>query len=89
MKKSLGILVVAAIAVATAWNFNQGKNEVEASDLTLDNLEAIAQGRGIFPACQKTELTSGTKKTIPFCVNGQCKQVEQIPYKLDVNYCSN
>lgn len=74
MKKSLGILVVAAIAVATAWNFNQGKNEVEASDLTLDNLEAIAQGRGIFPACQKTELTSGTKKQFLFASMGNANK---------------
>lgn len=74
MKKSLGILVVAAIAVATAWNFNQGKNEVEASDLTLDNLEAIAQGRGIFPACQKTKLTSGTKKQSLFASMGNANK---------------
>lgn len=89
MKKSLGILVVAAIAATTAWNFNQSKNDAKVSDLTLDNLEAIAQGRGNFPACQKTELYSGKRKKIPFCVNGQCQEVEQIPYKLDVNYCSN
>lgn len=87
MKKSLGILVVAAIAVATAWNFNQGKNEVEASDLTLDNLEAIAQGRGIFPACQKNE-GSRDYGTIPFCVNGSCQQTWTKKGTLDVNYCS-
>lgn len=56
--------------------------------MTLENLDAIAKGRGIFPACQKTELSSGEKRVIPFCVNGQCKQVEQYRYKLDVNYCN-
>lgn len=87
MKKSLGILVVAAIAVATAWNFNQSKNEVEASDLTLDNLEAIAQGRGIFPACQKREGTRSPAQ-IDFCVGSQCKKVYTNRGTLDVNYCS-
>lgn len=89
MKKLLGIVTVAVIVAVSAWNFNQSRNESETSDLTLANLEAIAQGRGIFPVCQKTELSSGVKKTIPFCVNGRCEQVEQIPYKLDVNYCSD
>lgn len=45
-------------------------------------------GDRIFPACQKTEVSSGDRKTIPFCVKGVCKQVEQVPYKLDVNYCN-
>lgn len=88
MKKLVGILLVAVITIITALNINQSENGAKASDLTLDNLEAIAQGRGIFPACQKTEVSSGDRKTIPFCVKGECKQVQQVPYKLDVNYCS-
>lgn len=41
-KKLIGVAVVAAIAVAASWNFNQSKNEVEMSDLTLANVEALA-----------------------------------------------
>jgi hypothetical protein len=48
MKKKhifLSILFV-AIAVAAAWNFAQNKNEVELSDLAMENVEALAQGEG-------------------------------------------
>ncbi|MFV0583320.1 MAG: NVEALA domain-containing protein [Parabacteroides gordonii] len=43
MKKSFGIIVIATIAVAASWNFNNSKNEVNLSDLTLANVEALAQ----------------------------------------------
>lgn len=84
----MGVTLVITIAAAATWNFHRTQNEVAISDLTLDNLNAMATGRGNFPACQKTVMNSGDKATIPFCVNGTCKQVEQYKYKLDVNYCS-
>lgn len=43
MKKLFGIIVIATIAVAASWNFNNSKNEVNLSDLTLANVEALAQ----------------------------------------------
>lgn len=86
-KKVFGVAFITAMAVAAGWNINQSKNVAEMSDLTLENIEALAEGRGSFPACQKNE-GSGTPRTIPFCVNGACKQTMQKPGTLDVNYCS-
>ena len=43
-KKIFGVALIAAMAVAAGWNFNQSKNEVELSDLALANVEALAQG---------------------------------------------
>lgn len=87
MKKIIGIVTVVAFAAISAWNFSQSTYNSTDTDLTLENLNAIAKGRGSFPACQKTELSSGEKRVIPFCVNGRCEEVEQYRYKLDVNYC--
>ena len=41
-KKIFGIALIAAMAVAAGWNFNQSKKEVELSDLALANIEALA-----------------------------------------------
>ncbi len=46
-KKILGIVVMAVVAVAAAWNINQNENEIKLSDLALDNVEALASGEGI------------------------------------------
>ena len=45
-KKILSIAVVAAVAVAAAWGFNQSKNEMALSDVALSNVEALAGGEG-------------------------------------------
>lgn len=50
-KKLIGVAVVAAIAVAASWNFNQSKNEVEMSDLTLANVEALAGCEQLLGTC--------------------------------------
>lgn len=42
-KKIFGAALIAAMALAAGWNFNQSKNEVELSDLALANVEALAQ----------------------------------------------
>lgn len=45
MKKNIfGVALIAAMAVAAGWNFNQSKNEVNLSDLALTNVEALASG---------------------------------------------
>lgn len=41
-KKIFGVALIATMAVAAGWNFNQSKNEVELSDLALANIEALA-----------------------------------------------
>ena len=41
-KKIFGVAIIATMAVAVGWNFNQSKNEVELSDLALANVEALA-----------------------------------------------
>lgn len=47
-KKIFGAALIATMAVATGWNFNQSKNKVELSELALANVEALAQGEGIY-----------------------------------------
>ena len=48
-KKVLGIIAFAAIAAVAGWNYNQNLNkidDVELSDLVLENVEALASGEG-------------------------------------------
>ena len=68
-KRIFGAALLVAIAVATGWNYQQNINEVEFSELTIANIEALARNEsgGIFPACQKNK-GSGDYAYIPFCV---------------------
>ena len=50
-KKIFGAVLIAAMAVAAGWNFNQNKNEVELSDLALANVEALAQSESNIGTC--------------------------------------
>lgn len=86
-KKSL--TVVSVIAIATLVAFNLNIKTVDAGvDVTLSNIDVLAgEARGIFPACQKNK-GDGAITTIPFCVDGNCKDVKENKGKLDVNYCS-
>jgi hypothetical protein len=43
-KKMLGIIAFAAIAAVAGWNYNQNMNNVNLSDLALENVEALAGG---------------------------------------------
>ena len=45
-KKIIGVIAFAAIAVAAGWNYQQNKQDVELSDLALENIEAIARNEG-------------------------------------------
>lgn len=45
-KKLIGVAVVATIAVAAGWNYNQSKNEVGMSELAFANVEALASNEG-------------------------------------------
>lgn len=42
-KKIFGAALIAAMAVAAGWNFNQSKNEVNLTDLALANAEALTR----------------------------------------------
>lgn len=51
MKKVLfSFLVLTVVALTSNWNFTQGVNDMDLSDLTLSNIEALAN----------TEMGSGT-----------------------------
>ena len=52
-KKIFGAAVIAALAGVSVYNFSLNQTVDEFSDLTLENLDAIATARGNFPACQK------------------------------------
>ena len=43
-KKIIGVIAFAAIAAAAGWNYQQNTNEVQLSDLALENVEALALG---------------------------------------------
>lgn len=54
-KRILGTVIITVIALAAGWNFNQNENEVTISELTLDNIEALAQPEGL-PGYEYVEL---------------------------------
>ena len=45
-KKIIGVIAFAAIDVAAGWNYQQNKQDVELSDLALENIEALARNEG-------------------------------------------
>ena len=45
-KKIIGVIAFAAIAVAAGWNYQQNKQDVELSDLALENIEALERNEG-------------------------------------------
>lgn len=57
-KKFFGVVIIAAIALAAGWNFNQSKHEMFLSDLALANVEALAYGE---------------ESTMPECVSIGCR----------------
>ena len=50
-QKILGSLAVLAIAVLAAFNVNIGTGENILADVSLDNIEALAQESSIIPEC--------------------------------------
>lgn len=51
-KKFLGAIAFIAITVAAGWNVQQSKQNVELSDLALENVEALASGESIEEFCK-------------------------------------
>ena len=58
-KKMLGIIAFAAIAAVAGWNYNQNMNNVNLSDLALENVEALAGGENINPDCPNGCISGG------------------------------
>ena len=45
-KKVFSFISFAAIAAVAGWNYNQNMNNVNLSDVALENVEALASGEG-------------------------------------------
>ena len=62
--KILGVIAFVAIAAAAGWNYQQNTNEVQLSDLALENAEARARGESGTDYCDDFTtmrcMTSGT-----------------------------
>ena len=62
--KILGVIAFVAIAAAAGWNYQQNINEVQLSDLALENAEALARGESGTDYCDDFTtmrcMTSGT-----------------------------
>ena len=62
--KILGVIAFAAIAAAAGWHYQQNTNEVQLSDLALENAEALARGESGTDYCDDFTtmrcMTSGT-----------------------------
>lgn len=62
--KILGVIAFVAIAAAAGWNYHQNTNEVQLSDLALENAEALARGESGTDYCDDFTtmrcMTSGT-----------------------------
>lgn len=62
--KILGVIAIVAIAAAAGWNYQQNTNEVQLSDLALENAEALARGESGTDYCDDFTtmrcMTSGT-----------------------------
>ena len=62
--KILGDIAFVAIAAAAGWNYQQNTNEVQLSDLALENAEALARGESGTDYCDDFTtmrcMTSGT-----------------------------
>jgi hypothetical protein len=63
-KKMLGIIAFAAIAAVAGWNYNQNMNNVNLSDLALENVEALASGEGGGACDGCSDIGWGTSKIL-------------------------
>ncbi len=63
-KKIMYAVTFVALAVVAGWNYQQNQKEVAMSDLTLENIEALASGEGGSVRCcpdpgDECKLSSG------------------------------
>lgn len=67
-QKILGAFFIVAMAVTTGWNLKQNKDEMNVSDLTLANAEALARGEtDEWYSGYRTGKTTINGITIPCC----------------------
>ena len=75
MKKLFGIIAIAAIVAAAGWNFSQNKNDIILSELSLANIEALANpeggGHGCWIECCQTNYNGCVKilESMPECTS--------------------
>ena len=63
--KILGVIAFVAIAAAAGWNYQQNTNEVQLSDLALENAEALARGESGTDYCDDfTTMRCMTRGTV-------------------------
>lgn len=74
-KKIFGVALIAAMAVAASWNFNQSKNETKLSDLAMANVEALANedwGGGKYCQWDSTNKYCTRQASGPVCLLTDC-----------------
>lgn len=79
--KILGVIAFVAIAAAAGWNYQQNTNEVQLSDLALENAEALARGESGTDYCDDFTtmrcMTSGTVWMDMYHINQIIKSVPE------------
>lgn len=74
-KKLFGIIIIAMVAVAAAWNVCENKNEVSLTDLALSNVEALANeewGGGSYCQWDDTNKECTRLASGPVCLLTAC-----------------
>ncbi|MFQ9020842.1 MAG: NVEALA domain-containing protein [Parabacteroides merdae] len=64
----MGVIAFVAIAAAAGWNYQQNTNEVQLSDLALENAEALARGESGTDYCD--DFTTMRCMTSRNCLDG-------------------
>ena len=59
-KQIIKLLAVVAVVAIAGWNYMNSENDVQMSDLTVDNIEALADGEGdVNPDCPNGCVSGG------------------------------
>ena len=86
-KRIFGAALLIAIAVAAGWNYEQNINEVELSDLSLKNIEALALGEwGQGGVCYQNIQYDHVFPNDYILYCGECRYILGFSY-WDTSYC--
>lgn len=78
--KILGVIAFVAIAAAAGWNYQQNTNEVQLSDLALENAEALARGESGTDYCDDfTTMRCMTSGTVWICIISGNQIIKSVP----------
>ena len=86
-KKFFTVIAFVTISIAASWNYQQNKQEVELSDLSLKNIEALALGEwGQGGVCYQNIQYDHVfpNEYILYC--GECRYILGFSY-WDTSYC--